>query len=117
MIPICPRRISDLRRVTVPTRAGREVGVQAGARVVFSVDRRDSGVLVLRPARDPQPDYGIRDARRARTVSDTGQVTVPAALLDEAGLAVGGWVAFTSTGSALRLFSAERVRGPERRPA
>jgi hypothetical protein len=50
-------------------------------------------------------------------VSDTGQVALPASLLDGAGIAVGGWVAFTQTRTALRVFSADRVHGPESRLA
>jgi len=112
-MPIGPRRLSDLRRVTIPTRAASRVGVQPGSWVVVSTYRRDRGVLVIRSADEPVRDYGLRDPRRARKVSDTGQLTLPAALLDQAGIAVGQWVAFTTTRTSLRVFSADRVHGPE----
>ena len=110
--PIGPRRINELRRVTVPTRHTSAIGVTAGSWVLIRNDRRDDTVLVIKAAAEEGLDYHIRDIRRPRRVSDTGQVTLPAALLDRAGIAVGDWVAFMCTRAALRLFSAERVRGP-----
>jgi bifunctional DNA-binding transcriptional regulator/antitoxin component of YhaV-PrlF toxin-antitoxin module len=113
-MPIGPRRINELRRVTIPTRAGRGVGVEPGCWVVVTALRRDHAVLVIRPAPDTEPaEFARLDPRRPRRVSDTGQLALPAPLLDAAGLAVGQWVAFSPTRGGLRLFAAERVRGPE----
>ncbi|WP_142394588.1 hypothetical protein [Mycobacterium kansasii] len=98
--------------MTIPTRTSVRVGVRPGSWVVVSASRRDRGVLVIRSTDEPIPGYGLRDPRRARKVSDSGQLTLPASLLDQAGIAVGGWVAFTTTGVDLRVFAAERVRGP-----
>lgn len=114
-MPIGPRRVSDLRRVTIPTRAASTVGIAPNSWVVVSADKRADGVLVIRPARASARSYGIRDPRRARRVSDTGQVTLPAPLLNGSGIEVGGFVAFTCTRTGLRVFSADRVRGPVRR--
>lgn len=112
-MPIGPRRLTALRRVTIPTRAALKVGVKAQSWVTISAHRRDHGVLVIRPAADSDGDYGLRDPRRARKISGTGQLALPAVLLDRAGIAVGDWVAFTISRTGLRLFSADRVRGPE----
>jgi len=111
-IPIGPRRVNELRRVTIPTRQASAIGVEPGSWVLIRGDRRDDGVLVIRAADDDGLDYHIRDIRRPRRVSDTGQVTLPAALLDRAGIAAGDWVAFACTRVALQVFRADRVRGP-----
>jgi bifunctional DNA-binding transcriptional regulator/antitoxin component of YhaV-PrlF toxin-antitoxin module len=112
-MPIGPRQVSGLRRVTIPTRAAARVGVLPGSWVMVSAYRKDQGVLVIRPTGEPARGYGLRDPRRARKVSDTGQLTLPAALLDQVGIAVGEWVAFTTSRSGLRVFSANRVHGPK----
>lgn len=116
-MPIGPRRINELRRVSVPARQASAIGITPGSMVVIRTDRKDHAALLIRSAPDDARGYDIRDVRRPRRVSDTGQVTLPASLLDHAGIAVGSWVAFTRTRVALRLFSAERVRGPEARLA
>ncbi len=116
-MPIGPRRLNALRRVTIPTRAASRVGVQPGSWVVIRSYRRDRGVLVIRSADEPVREYRLRDPRRARRVSNTGQLALPAALLDQAGIEVGQWVAFSTSRSGLRVFSADRVHGPEIKPS
>jgi bifunctional DNA-binding transcriptional regulator/antitoxin component of YhaV-PrlF toxin-antitoxin module len=115
-MPIGPRRINILRRVSLPARYASALGVVAGSWVVIRTDRRDSGVLLITASPGDGGAYAVRDVRRPRRVSATGQLSLPATLLDGAGLAAGSWVALGRTHGALRVFSADRVRGPDRDP-
>ena len=81
-----PRRITRLRRVTLPAALRRETRMGAGAWVeVVPLD--GVGRLAVRPAAPAAPRAG-----RARRVTGGGQVTLPAHLMRRVGLDVGDCV-------------------------
>lgn len=107
---IGPRRINEWRRMAVPQRQAKAVGIVAGGRC-RSARCNDRGALMIRPhLASPRPTGDRRDPNWPRRVSLSGQVTLPAVLLAAPGLDIGDWVAFSAGRSGLRLYSAQRVR-------
>ena len=84
-----PRRITRLRRVTLPVALRRETRMRAGAWVEV-VLLGGEGRLAVRPASPPAS--GARRTGRPRRVTGGGQVTLPAHLMRRVGLEVGDCV-------------------------
>lgn len=107
-----PRRINEFRRIAIPRRAGDILGLHPKTWVVVSPHRSDHTILVIKPDMTTPMPGGRLDPRRPRRISETGQLTLPAVLMESAGLKVGHWVAFSCTSTFLRVYAADRVTGP-----
>jgi len=71
--------------------------------------RRDRGALIVR--RTEAPTIMDRSAYRGRAITRSGQITLPAALMDQVGLDVGDWVYFMTTRdkTVLKVLPAGRI--------
>ena len=107
-----PRRISELRRVTIPRQVGSAVGVEPESWVSMTITTWDRSIISIRPSGESAGAYAVRDPRRPRRLTSNREVTIPASVLRAAGMKTGGLVAFKSAGREIRMFSADRVRGP-----
>jgi hypothetical protein len=100
-----PRRISRWRRVTVPA-AVRALGFEPDACVVVGVLPEGSRGLRLQLAGD-----AARQAARPRRVTAHGQISIPAAVMGQAGLGPLDSVFFVADGRLdVRMVAAEQVR-------
>lgn len=111
-MPTGPRRVNELRRVTIPRVLADRAGIKQDSFVSISGARSDQTVIEIRPARAPRNTLGKRDPRRVRKVPQSRQVTVPAVVLEAAGLDIGSVVAFRTAGNCVQLFDATRVVDP-----
>jgi hypothetical protein len=71
--------------------------------------RRDRGALIVRQTE--APTSMDRSAYRGRAITRSGQITLPAALMDQVGFEIGDWVYFMPMRdeAALKVFPAGRV--------
>lgn len=101
-----------MRRVTIPGVLANQVGIKQDSFVSVACARGDQTVIEIRPARAPRNTLGKRDPRRVRRVPRSRQVTVPAVVLEAAGLNIGSAVAFRAAGDCVQIFDAARVIDP-----
>jgi hypothetical protein len=108
-LPVGPRKVTRWRRVTLPTNLAIPSGMVHGAWVRVEQARRDRGALIVRQTE--APTSMDRSAYLGRTVTKSGQISLPAALMDRVGLDVGDWVYFMATpnAAAIRVLPAGRV--------
>lgn len=101
-----------MRRVTIPGVLADQVGIRQDSFVSIACARGDQTVIEIRPERAQRSTFGKRDPRRVRRVPQSRQVTVPAVVLEAAGLDIGSFVAFRTAGDCVQLFDATRVVDP-----